>query len=212
VSGVSILMSPLVATVPIASVARRATVFGLLVVLAGCGSVPTEKFYTLSAVATPVHVGAANSVPDVAIFVDAATLPELIDRPQFVVSVGESRISILEQQRWAEPLKSQISRTIAMNLARLLGAARVSSTYPQAGRSDADYRITLDVQRFEARPGDAVAMDVLWTVRRGAAADAKTGRSAVREKIGTEGYDALVAAHNRALATISREIAAVILH
>lgn len=208
-SGASILTSPLVPIVAIVPVVRRALVLGLLAVLAGCGSVPTEKFYTLSAVAAPETAGAANSVSDVAIVVDAATVPELVDRPQFVVSVGEARVSILEQQRWAEPLKTQIARTVAMNLARLLGTARVSTT-PQAGRSDVDYRVTLDVQRFESRPGDAVAMEILWTVRRGAAAEAKSGRSAVQEKIGPEGYDALVAAHNRALASISREIAAAI--
>ena len=183
---------------------------GLLTAIAGCGSVLRENFYTLSAVAAPEHAGTANSVPDVAVIVDAATVPELVDRPQFVVSVGESRVSILEQQRWAEPLKTQISRTVAMNLARLLGTTRVSMQ-PQAGGGDADYRVTLDVQRFESRPGDAVVIEILWTVRRVAPPEVKSGRSAVREKIGTEGYDALVAAHSRALATISRDIAAAIL-
>jgi uncharacterized lipoprotein YmbA len=209
VSGASIPMVPRVPLVPIVSVVRVALVLGLLAVLAGCGSVPRENLYTLDAVAVPERASTANSVPGFAVIVDAATVPELVDRPQFVVSVGESRVSILEQQRWAAPLKTQISRTVAMNLARLLGTTRVS-TNPQAGGSDTDYRVTLDVQRFEARPGDAVVMEVLWSVRRGNAAEAKTGRSAVQEKIGPDGYDALVAAHNRALATISREIAAAI--
>jgi uncharacterized protein len=209
VSGASIPMFPRAPLVPIVSVVRVALVLGLLAVLVGCGSVPRENLYTLDAVAVPERAGAASSVPDFVVIVDTATVPELVDRPQFVVSVGESRVSILEQQRWAEPLKTQISRAVAMNLARLLGAMRVSTT-PHSERGDADYRVTLDVQRFESRPGDAVALDVLWTVRRGTVAEAKTGRSAVREKIGPEGYDALVAAHNRALATISREIAAAI--
>jgi uncharacterized lipoprotein YmbA len=194
---------------PIVSVVRMALALVLLAVLAGCGSVPRENFYMLSAVAAPARAAAVNAVPDFAVIVDAATVPELVDRPQFVVSVGDSRVAVLEQQRWAEPLNTQISRVVAMNLARSLGTARVSTNL-QAGGSDADYRVTLDVQRFESRPGDAVAMEILWTVRRGAAAEAKSGRSAVGEKIGTEGYDALVAAHNRALATISREIAAAI--
>ena len=205
------LASRLAATARIGLVAWSVTVLGLMIVLASCGSVPVERFYTLSAVATPERAGrAANSFSDVAIVVDPATVPELVDRPQFVVSVGESRIAILEQQRWAEPLKTQISRTVAMNLARLLGAARASSTTPQSGRGDGDYLVTLDVQQFEARPGEDIAIDILWTVRRGMAAAAKTGRSAAREKTGTGGYDALVAAHNRALATISGEIAAAI--
>ena len=190
-------------------VVRKLLVFGLLAGIGGCGSVPTENFYTLSAVAAPESVAAVKANPDFAVIVDDATVPELVDRPQFVVGVGESRVTILEQQRWAEPLRTQIARTVALNLARLLGTTRVS-TNQQAGGEDADFRITLDVQRFEARPGAAVAIEVLWTVRHGAAAAAKTGRSAVKEAIGQEGYDALVAAHNRALATISRDIAAAI--
>jgi len=38
----------------------------------------------------------------------------------------------------------------------------------------------------------------------------KTGQSAVREPAGGPGYDALVAAHVRALAAVSRDIAAAI--
>jgi len=38
----------------------------------------------------------------------------------------------------------------------------------------------------------------------------RSGRSVVREPIGGEGYVALVGAYNRALATASREIAAVV--
>jgi uncharacterized lipoprotein YmbA len=184
-------------------------VSGLLAGFAGCGSVPTENFYTLSAVAAPQSVATVNANSDFTVVVDEASVPELVDRPQFVVGVGESRVAVLEQQRWAEPLKTQIARTVAMNLARSLDAARVSTTLHAGGR-DADIRITLDVQRFDARPGEAVAVEVLWTVRRGAAAVVKTGRSAVREAIGQPGYDALVAAHNRALAIVSRDIAAAI--
>jgi uncharacterized protein len=193
----------------IAVATRMAVLLGLLTAIAGCASVLKENFYTLSAVAATGNAGTAISVSDAAVIVDAATVPELVDRPQFVVSVGESRILILEQQRWAEPLPTQISGTVAMNLARLLGTTRVSMQ-PQDGGNEADYRVTLDVQRFESRPGDAVVSEILWTVRRVAPPEVKSGRSAVREKIGTEGYDALVAAHNRALAAISRDIAAAI--
>jgi uncharacterized protein len=208
VSGASIPLFLRAPRVPKVLVVRAAVVLGLSAALAGCGSVPRENLYTLDAVA-PERAETAGSAADFVVIVDTATVPELVDRPQFVVSVGESRVSILEQQRWAEPLKTQISRTVAMNLARLLGVMRVS-TIPHTGRNDADYRVTLDVQRFEARPGATVVIDILWTIRHGDEAEVKTGRSAFREKIAPGGYDALVAAHNRALATISREIAAAI--
>ena len=181
---------------------------GLLVLLAGCASTPRENLYTLSAVA-PQRAGGASQDSGIVVLVESANVPELVDRPQFVISAGDSRMSLLEQQRWAEPLKSQIARTVALNLGRLLGSSRVS-TKLLAGGGDAGYRVNLDVQRFESRPGDAVSLEVLWTVRRGMAPEVTSGRSIVREAALAPGYDALVAAHDRALATISGEIAAAI--
>lgn len=194
---------------------RAGALLWLVTMLGGCVSIPKVNLYTLSAVAVPGSVETTNSSSGFAVTVDAASVLDLVDRPQFVVGIGESRVAILEQQRWAEPLRTQIARTIAMNLARLLGNPRVS-TNQLAGTGDADYRVTVDVQRFETRPGEAVTIEVLWTARRGASDQAKSGRSTALEKIGHEiqvghgKYDALVAAHNRALATISRDIVAAI--
>ena len=187
---------------------RARLALGLVVLLAGCASTPSETLYTLSAVA-PQNTDGARQDSGIVVLVESANVPELVDRPQFVISAGDSRMSLLEQQRWAEPLKAQIARIVALNLGRLLGSARVS-TKLLAGGGDAGYRVNLDVQRFESRPGDAVSLEVLWTVRRGAAPEVTSGRSNVREPIGAPGYDALVAAHDRALAAISREIAAAI--
>ena len=191
-----------------AQAGRAMLVAGLLVLLAGCASTPGENLYTLSAVA-PQSTDGAKQDSGLVVLVEPVAVPELVDRPQFVLSAGDSRVSLLEQQRWAEPLKAQIARIVALNLGRLLGSARVS-TKLLAGGGDAGYRVNLDVQRFESRPGDAVSLEVLWTVRRGAAPEVTSGRSNVREPIGAPGYDALVAAHDRALAAISREIAAAI--
>jgi len=52
-----------------------------------------------------------------------------------------------------------------------------------------------------------VTIDALWTVRRASGGEPRTGRSVVHEPTGGDGYDALVAAHGRALATVSRDVA-----
>ena len=195
----------------IGSVMRRHALFAaamLWIALAGCGSVPTEYFYTISATA-PAGTPATATNWNAGITVEVATIPESVDRPQLVLSAGENQVVILEQQRWAEPLKGQIARTVAVNLSRLLGSARVSA-YPQATDPDAAYRIALDVQRFEARRGDAVAVEVLWTIRGADGPAQASGRSVTRETIEAEGYDALVAAHSRAFGAVSRDIAAAL--
>jgi len=169
--------------------------------LAACGS-PTPRYYMLSAPEQPAAKGAYS------VAVGPVTVPESVDRPQFVLRTGANEVTIAEQTRWAESPRSEIPRVIAANLAQALGDAYVSA-YPQGIGSEADYRVAVDIQRFESAPGDAATVEAQWTVS--AAKDKggapRSGRSLVREPVRSKDYDALVAAHGRALASISRDIA-----
>ena len=177
-------------------------------VLAACGSVPTQNYYVLTATIAPPATAAPASAPALVVFVDPAHLPDVVDRPQFVVGAGDAnRVTILEQQRWGEPLRAAIPQVVALDLERQLPGARVSAA-PQDTLPDDAWRLTLDVQRFDARPGDAVTVEIAWTLRRASdPASAKSGRSTAREPFGAGDYGALAAAASRALATISRDIA-----
>ena len=168
-----------------------------LLLLSACGSPPRERFYTLDAPEPPV---AADGAPTIAI--GPVNIPELVDRPQLVVRVRVNEVVVTEQQRWAEPLRGAIARVVAANLATALGARVVAQR-----NGDPDYRVTLEVQRFES--GEEALIDAAWTVvpRNG---ERRTGRTVAREKPQRKEYDALVAAHSAALAAISREIAAAI--
>jgi hypothetical protein len=190
----------------------RSFIIGMLAVcLAGastaCSRSPRVTFYTLEPVSRAETAPHASAFPVVA--VGPATLPEVVDRPQLVVRVAANRVDILEMHRWAEPLRSEIPRTIAENLGRLLGSSRVSS-YPQHAGADADYRVLLDIQRFESSPGEAVTVEVIWSLRRAAGGAPKIGHSLVREPVGALGYDPLVAAYGRALLAVSGDLARAI--
>jgi len=170
--------------------------------LAGCSSSPKATFYTL-------NVAAINETPAAAlgsVAIGPITLPDLLDRPQLVVRTSANRVDILETHRWAESLKSEIPRTIAADLGVLLKPARVSSD-PQNAGLDADYRVLLDIQRFEMTAGAGVGLEALWSVRRSDGVVSKSGRTVVSEPVSAAGYDALVAAQSRALAAVSRELA-----
>jgi uncharacterized lipoprotein YmbA len=179
----------------------------LAVATAGCSRSPRVTFYTLEPGAQVDTAAAVAAVPAVA--VGPVTLPEVVDRPQLVVRVAANRVEILETHRWAEPLKSEIPRLIAENLRRLLGSDRVSSYLQHAG-VDADYRLLVDIQRFESLPGEAVIVEAVWSLRRAAGGAPKTGRSLVREPVDAAGYDPLVAAYGRALLAVSRDLATAI--
>lgn len=170
--------------------------------LAACGSSPESRFYTLDAAAT-----ASGETRDVSVVVAQAAIPAVVDRPQIVVRTGDSRVAMGEFQRWASPLKDEIPRVVALNLARLLGSPRVASAVDAI--PSPDYRVLLDVQRFESVPGESATVEVLWTVR-GRSGAARTGRTLAREATPGKDFDALAAAHSRALAAVSRDIAAAI--
>jgi len=137
-----------------------------------------------------------------------------------------------ELHRWAGSLKSDISRVIAVNLAHDLGTTRVWS-YAQSMQTKADYQVLIDVQSFDARLGEVVVLDVLWTIRPSASHAAsvtsakaggkpaeatlittpglpRSGRTMVREAVSGAGYEPLVAAQSRALVQVSADIAEAI--
>ena len=177
--------------------------------LVGCGSSPEPRFYTLSAGGNPGSDRSEKAMADYSVSVGPVTLPEIVDRPQLVVRVGTNQVALLDDHRWAEPLRDGIPRVVAENLAQLLGVRQVVS-YPNNVSFDPEYRVLLDIQRFESMPGQTVTIDALWTVRPASGGEPKRGRSAAREQTGGDGYDALVTAYGRALATVSRDISEAI--
>jgi uncharacterized protein len=173
----------------------------------GCSTSPRAAFYTLSPTAPPESVPSA--APRIYIAVDAVTIPDLVDRPQFVVRTGATQVSIDEFARWADPLKGQIARVLAADLAQAVPGALVSGYARNPGDAQA-YHVWVDVQSFESSPGEMASIVVLWSVRPPKQGATVTGRTVAREPARAPGYDALVDAHSRALATVSNDIAGVI--
>jgi len=169
----------------------------------GCASSPPSRFYALSA--TPACAGkeTGRNTPSVAIV--WVTVPELVDRPQLVVRGDGSRVDILETHRWAEPLKSALSRTLAEDLSCQLASDRVAS-YPQSAAASADFRVYVDVEHFDLE-GSQVLLDAFWTIRAPDERLVGSGRSRWREPLQGGGYEAAVAAFSRGVDAVSRDIA-----
>jgi uncharacterized lipoprotein YmbA len=173
-------------------------------VAAGCASSPTTRFYTLTSTAS------ADGQPAVpgGILVGPVTIPSAVDQPQFVAQVAPNRVEIEEFERWAAPLQDSIGRVIAGDLAVLLATPDVAVA-PFANFVPA-YRVTISVQRFESAPGDSALIEAIWTVRKRAGDDTHSGRSVARESAPGKDFASLAAAHSRALAKVSADIAAAI--
>jgi uncharacterized lipoprotein YmbA len=173
-------------------------IFGTLA--AGCAS-PMSRFYTLSAANAP-----AATASNLSVVVGPVSVPAVVDRPQIVVTTGPNQVRLEEFNRWASPLQNSIARVVAENLVAMLGTPQVTLS-PQTLGADADYRAAIEVQRFESAPGEAATLDAVWTVSRTKNGTSQTGRTTVREVASDKGYDTLAAAHSRAVARLSRDIA-----
>lgn len=178
-------------------------------VLVACMSAPRERYYALSG-NVDTQPASQNAPARFGVVIGPISIPEVVNRPQIVVLKGDSEVSVAEQSRWAEPLDSGIARVMTDNLAQRLTGARISS-FTHSRTVTADYRVLIDVQRFDSTLGEGVHDEFLWTVRATAKEGVvKSGRTIAREAAQGGEYAALVAAHNRALTILSRDIASAI--
>jgi uncharacterized protein len=169
-----------------------------------CGTTAPSRFYTLGA--TAVSDGTAPvSYP---IMVGPVSVPAAVDRPQFVLQAAPNRVDVDEFNRWAAPLNDAIAQVVAGDLVNLLGTPNVAAA-PMAN-FDPAYRVTIDVQRFESVPGQSALVEAVWIVHKTAGGETQSGRTVAREAVQGDGFDALAAAHSRALAKMSGDIAVAI--
>src|SRR5204863_7145723 len=116
-----------------------------LALATGCAS-PPSRFYTLSS--TPAT---ATPAPGPAILVGPVSIPAVVDRPEIVVTIGNNEVWLDELNRWASPLADNISLAVVENLIAALATSRVALAAQTAG-FDADFPVTIEVQRLESIP------------------------------------------------------------
>jgi len=177
-------------------------------ILAGCGATPDPRFYTLSPIQTAdLSNRTATTHDSCSVGIGPITIPDYLDRPQIAVRTSRNELRISEYNRWGGSLKSDISRVLAENLTALLSPDGISFVSWRQG-VPMDYRVAIDLSRFEAVEGTFVILQAKWVIF------AKEGNglillrdSTIREPIKGAGFDAAVAAMGKALETLSLNVA-----
>ncbi|HUN57112.1 MAG TPA: PqiC family protein [Candidatus Binataceae bacterium] len=178
--------------------------FACATVIAACGTSAPPRFYTLDASATASGLPATGGN----VTVGPVTIPASVDQPQFVTQNGPNRVDVDEFNRWASPLNDNIARVVAENLVALLGTPNVA-VGPLANFIP-DYAVAIDVQRFESVRGQRTELDAVWTIHDKARGTTQSGRTSANETVADDSFDALAAAHSRALSMLSDDIAKAI--
>jgi len=177
-----------------------------LVILAGCGVTQPARFYIL----TPVDDSGTKVAPGPALGIGPVVFPGYLDRPEIAHRSGANQLQFADSDRWAEPLKTTFSRTLAENLSVMLPTDRIN-IYPWARTTRIDYQVSVDVVRFDADASGNVILAAGWEISRPDDGTVITRhRQTYSEAAGGMIYPAIVAAQSRAVERLARDIAMAI--
>ena len=184
----------------------------LICLLAGCfgTSLPT-RFYTLS---PPENRSApAPATYDAVLAVGPVNIPNYLDRRQIVSRTGQNGIVLAELDQWGGSLDDEITRVLVTGIAERLGSLHIAALFgkfPAMADTGRDYRIPVKVSRFDGVRGGTVVLNAVWSVVEKRDKQEKylfTQESAITEDVAGNSYEALVAAMERAVGKLGREMA-----
>jgi uncharacterized protein len=176
--------------------------------LGACASTPS-RFYLLNPLPASESIPAPGAAQGPVIGVGPVTLPKYLDRSQIVTRTSGQQLALGEFDRWAEPLSDNVTRVLAVNLARLVPTDHLRLN-PWPRSVALDYQVQVEVWQFEGWFGGESTLLALWSLLDEAERPLLTQRAALQIPVGGRDYDAMVQALNQLLGTLSRDIAAAI--
>jgi uncharacterized protein len=179
----------------------------MLIGTAGCAKGVPSDFYVLHAATSDSLVGAERGV---AVGVGPVEVPAYLNRSQIVTRATDYELYLSESHQWAEPLKENISRVIAINLSNMLESNRVF-VIPRRQKVTLDFQVAVDIARFDGQLGESAYLGARWTLYGSDTREPLLSKVAIiNERTDDNSYNALVAAGSRALQALSLEIAEAI--
>jgi uncharacterized protein len=149
---------------------------GAIAMLFGCGPIlaprpDTSKFFVLTPAADAPSTAAASNGP--AIGLGPVRIPAYLERHE-VATRTANEVTFSANDRWAEPLPESFTRVLAADLAAQLNTDQVAY-HPWFG-SNVDYRIEVEVERFERDDKGSTNLAARWMVKDGKTGNLLVGR------------------------------------
>jgi uncharacterized lipoprotein YmbA len=177
--------------------------------LASClGTSRPSRFYTLAPL--QIRNGQGGTPPDATLAIGPVEIPESIDRPQIVTRTGANELVVAEFDRWGGSLDSEISGALVATVRDRLASQQIavapwrSAILSGVGPS---YRAAVSLSRFDGVPGQSVVLQGRWELIGQSGESLGVREATVTEKTDGAGYDALVAAMQRALVRFGQQMA-----
>jgi uncharacterized lipoprotein YmbA len=139
---------------------------GAIAMAAGCTILaprpdPT-KFYVLTATSN----GGAAATSHLVIGLGPVKLPAYLEHAEVITRVAPNRLDLSSTDRWAEPLDDNFRRVLAADLTTLIGTDQVLP-FPWDLSTKVDYKIEVNVERFERDSSGGAQLIANWIIRDG---------------------------------------------
>lgn len=190
---------------------RLALLLAAVLQLTACGSTPPARFYTLSSLAAPGGAAASPAGQSHKLIgLGPVALASYLDHPGLTTRSGPHTVSRAELDRWGGPLGDEVSRVLVENLGQLLSGGGYL-VLPWLETAATDYRVQLNITRFDGPAEGPVVLNAAWMLfGRERTPPLAAGEVALVEPLRGTGYAATADAMSRALAELSRRVAAEI--
>jgi uncharacterized protein len=146
-----------------------------------------------------------------AIGLGPVALPGYLDHNEIATRVGPNQLDFSSTDRWAEPVDQNFKNVLARNLDQLIGTDQIVQ-FPWYNNAKLDYKIELNVSRFDADQSGVARLNAKWIVR-----EAHSDRillvheTALTQSASSTSTAAEVAALSQILDSLSRAIAGAII-
>lgn len=141
---------------------KHLALLGLALLLAACSGTPPSRYYHMDAGPPPAAAVTAGPV----VVIDRAVVAAYADRSPMVLRRGVTEVAFAEFDVWAEPVAGQITAVLVDALGNRFGRANVLPTPARRDR-EPDFRVAVDVLRFEIGTDESALLDARWTLLRG---------------------------------------------
>jgi len=195
--------------------------------LGACSSAPTH-YHSL----TPIHQAVRASHSETGAIVctfdppnPASAQPQAIstvllshlavpveaDRMQLLVHQAPTRLAVYETERWAAPLREQISSILIENLRDALPNVSITGDPLLIGTAT-PLQLNMEIEELDALAGKEATVRARWRLSVKEDAASRTGTCTARQPLQSTNIDELVLAWSHALADVSSALAASIQH
>ena len=178
----------------------------ILGLLSACAAPPTH-FYTLESQSKAPESTITINSNKIQIGMGPLSLPALLDRKQMINHTENNTIELAEFDQWAAPLKDNVLAVLTKNMSTLQPNAIVRS-YPWGVYGDVDYRVIVDISRFDTQLGKSVCLEANWAIMEEKKHTiVSNGQAKIEKSLSDNSYQSAAQLLSQLLSQLSQQIA-----